>query len=59
MVSDELEKMGFSIFTRKKICVLSFVHKRIPMHAIYGFMKQKGWGLTILQKPLDRRPLPG
>lgn len=50
-VSEEIEKVGYELIGKHKICVLSFRHKTIPVNAIHTYMKERGWGFSICQKP--------
>jgi len=34
------------------LCVLSFRHKTMPANPIQTFMKKKGWGYSLCQKPI-------
>ena len=51
-MKSDLEKIGFEIYGNPTSCVISFVHKTHSISSIQGYMKKKGWGLALLQKPL-------
>jgi hypothetical protein len=41
------------VFGEPKVCIISFKHKKYSVKTVYKFMKKRGWGLSLLQKPLS------
>jgi glutamate/tyrosine decarboxylase-like PLP-dependent enzyme len=50
-VGEEFKKLGFEILNKDNVCVLSFRHQKFTANSIQAFMKNKGWGFSMLQKP--------
>ncbi len=52
-MAKELKKLNFEIFGDPNICIISFNHKKHSASRVHKFMKKRGWGLSLLQKPLS------
>lgn len=52
-MAKELRKLNFEVFGNPDVCIISFTHKKHSANGVQKFMKKKGWGLALLQKPLS------
>ena len=52
-MAKELRNLNFEVFGDPKVCIISMVHKRYSVNKVFKFMKKKGWGLSLMQKPLS------
>lgn len=52
-MAKELRALGFEVFGEPNICIISFRHKKYSVNKVQKFMKNRGWGLALLQKPLS------
>lgn len=51
-LSSALRELGFIIHGNADICTIAFSHPKYPSTYLQALIKQKEWGISLLQKPI-------